>query len=47
MMRLFGDIFNLMLLCMTIGFAALPVIIGIGYIVYKIIQRKRRKKWMA
>lgn len=44
MMRLFGDIFNLMLLCMTIGFAALPVIIGIGYIVYKIIQRKRRKK---
>ena len=44
MMRLFGDIFNLMLLCMTIGVVALPIVIGVGYIVYKIIQRKRRKK---
>lgn len=43
-MRLFGDIFNLMLLCMTIGFVVLPVVIGVGYIVYKIIQKKRKKK---
>lgn len=43
-MRIFGDIFNLMLLCMTIGFVALPVVIGLGYIVYRIIKRKRRKK---
>ena len=44
MMRLFGDIFNLMLLCMTVGFAALPIVSGIGYIVYRIFKRKRRKK---
>lgn len=43
MMRLFGDIFNLMLLCMTIGFVALPVVIGIGYIVYRIVKKRRKK----
>lgn len=43
-MRIFGDIFNLMLLCMAIGFIALPIVIGIGYIAYKIIKRKRSEK---
>ena len=43
MMRLFGDIFNLMLLCMTVGFAALPVVIGIGYVAYRIVKKRRKK----
>lgn len=43
MMRLFGDIFNLMLLCMTVGFVALPVVIGIGYVAYRIVKKRRKK----
>ena len=42
MMRIFGDLFNLMLVCMAIGAVALPVLVGIGYIAYKIIKRRKK-----
>lgn len=41
-MRLIGELFNLMLKCMAIGFAALPVVIGAGYIAYRIMKRRKK-----
>lgn len=43
-MLMIGSLFNLMLLCLAVEFVTLPIVFGIGYIIYKVIKRKKDEK---
>lgn len=40
-MRLFGELFNLMLVSMAFGMVLLAGVIGVGFVIYKIWRNKK------